>query len=121
MASSSLPARKTRQLLQLSRRITELERTNKEMQSQVQSEQDKSFKLTQSLNRTGELLKQTSQPHNYLIETIEQRDSQLDSCQRLIDHLENEVENQKQEYLLLWLLGVFFFFFFFLILLAMRN
>jgi hypothetical protein len=113
MASSSLPARKTRQLLQLSRRITELERTNKEMQSQVQSEQDKSFKLTQSLNRTGELLKQTSQPHNYLIETIEQRDSQLDSCQRLIDHLENEVENQKQEYLLLWLLGVFFFFFFF--------
>ena len=99
MASSSLPARKTRQLLQLSRRIAELERTNKEMHQQMQTELDKSLRLTQSLSRTGDLLKQTSQPHNYLIETIEQRDAQLDSCQRLIDHLETELANQKQEYL----------------------
>ncbi len=53
-----------------------------------------------NLHKSGELLKQTSQPHNFLIETIEQRDAQLDQCQRLIDHLENEVANLKQEYLL---------------------
>lgn len=99
MASSSLPARKTRQLIQLSRRIAELERTNKEATIHLQKERDHNQKLTASLAKSGDLLKQTSQPHNYLIETIEQRDAQLESCQRLIDHLESELSNSKLEYL----------------------
>lgn len=104
----------------MSRRVAELERTNRELSAQLQvsappsllptglcvdcysllqMEKESTHKLTSNLAKSGDLLKQAAQPHNYLIETIEQRDSQLEKCQRLIDHLEEELANQKQEYL----------------------
>lgn len=53
--------------------------------------------ISQELERANHLLNQAQQPYSYLIETVRQKDSQIQALKECVSQLENDVSTLKKE------------------------
>lgn len=74
--------------------LEQLENNNKVV-AMLETEKERNLQLTHQLAKSGDLLHHATQPSNYLVDLIMQRDAQLDKCQKLIEYLDTELSSQQ--------------------------
>uniref|UniRef100_A0A8D2ALM6 Progesterone immunomodulatory binding factor 1 n=1 Tax=Sciurus vulgaris TaxID=55149 RepID=A0A8D2ALM6_SCIVU len=89
--------RRLKQSVHLARRVLQLEKQNSLILKDLGHQKDQVTKLSQELDRANSLLNQTQQPYRYLIESVRQRDSKIDSLMKCIAQLEKDVSNLNKE------------------------
>lgn len=89
--------RRLKQSVHLARRVLQLEKQNSLILKDLEHQKDQVTQLSQELNRANSLLNQTQQPYRYLIESVRQRDSKIDSLTKCIADLEKDVGNLNKE------------------------
>ncbi|XP_054442395.1 progesterone-induced-blocking factor 1 [Pteronotus mesoamericanus] len=89
--------RRLKQSVHLARRVLQLEKQNSSVLKDLERQKDQVTQLSQELDRTNSLLNQTQQPYRYLIESVRQRDSKIDSLKECITQLEKDVSNLNKE------------------------
>ncbi|XP_059233537.1 progesterone-induced-blocking factor 1 [Mustela nigripes] len=89
--------RRLKQSVHLARRVLQLEKQNSLVLKDLEHQKEQVTQLSQELNRANSLLNQTQQPYRYLIESVRQRDSKIDSLKECITQLEKDVSNLKKE------------------------
>ncbi|XP_062958916.1 progesterone-induced-blocking factor 1 isoform X1 [Cynocephalus volans] len=89
--------RRLKQSVHLARRVLQLEKQNSLIVKDLEHQKDQVTQLSQELDRANSLLNQTQQPYRYLIESVRQRDSKIDSLTGCIAQLEKDVSNLNKE------------------------
>ncbi|XP_012497607.1 PREDICTED: progesterone-induced-blocking factor 1, partial [Propithecus coquereli] len=89
--------RRLKQSVHLARRVLQLEKQNSLILKDLEHQKNQVTQLSQELDRANSLLDQTQQPYRYLIESVRQRDSKIDSLMECISQLEKDVSNLNKE------------------------
>ncbi|KAM5147557.1 progesterone-induced-blocking factor 1 isoform 3-T3 [Callospermophilus lateralis] len=89
--------RRLKQSVHLARRVLQLEKQNSLILKDLGHQKDQVTQLSQELDRANSMLNQTQQPYRYLIESVRQRDSKIDSLMKCIAQLEKDVSNLNKE------------------------
>uniref|UniRef100_A0A4W2EML5 Progesterone immunomodulatory binding factor 1 n=1 Tax=Bos indicus x Bos taurus TaxID=30522 RepID=A0A4W2EML5_BOBOX len=89
--------RRLKQSVHLARRVLQLEKQNSLVLKDLDHQKNQVTQLSQELDRANSLLNQTQQPYRYLIESVRQRDSKIDSLKKCITELEKDVSNLNKE------------------------
>ncbi|XP_047612156.1 progesterone-induced-blocking factor 1 isoform X3 [Phacochoerus africanus] len=89
--------RRLKQSVHLARRVLQLEKQNSLVLRDLEHQKNQVTQLSQELDRANSLLNQTQQPYRYLIESVRQRDSKIDSLKECITQLEKDVSNLNKE------------------------
>ncbi|XP_058526646.1 progesterone-induced-blocking factor 1 isoform X1 [Ochotona princeps] len=89
--------RRLKQSVHLARRVLQLEKQNSLILKDLEHQKDQVIQLSQELDRANSLLNQAQQPYRYLIESVRQRDSKIDSLTKCIAELEKNVSNLNKE------------------------
>ncbi|XP_053072362.1 progesterone-induced-blocking factor 1 isoform X2 [Acinonyx jubatus] len=89
--------RRLKQSVHLARRVLQLEKQNSLVLKDLEHQKDQVTQLSQELDRANSLLNQTQQPYRYLIESVRQRDSKIDSLKEHVTQLEKDVSNLNKE------------------------
>lgn len=89
--------RRLKQSVHLARRVLQLEKQNSLILKDLDHQKDQVRQLSQELDRANSLLNQTQQPYRYLIESVRQRDSKIDSLMKCTAQLEKDVSNLNKE------------------------
>ncbi|EFB27423.1 hypothetical protein PANDA_002304, partial [Ailuropoda melanoleuca] len=89
--------RRLKQSVHLARRVLQLEKQNSLVLKDLEHQKEQVTQLSQELNRANSLLNQAQQPYRYLIESVRQRDSKIDSLKECITQLEKDVSNLNKE------------------------
>ncbi|XP_041587213.1 progesterone-induced-blocking factor 1 isoform X3 [Vulpes lagopus] len=89
--------RRLKQSVHLARRVLQLEKQNSLVLKDLEHQKEQVTQLSQELDRANSLLNQTQQPYRYLIESVRQRDSKIDSLKECITQLEKDVSNLNKE------------------------
>ncbi|XP_021114332.1 progesterone-induced-blocking factor 1 isoform X1 [Heterocephalus glaber] len=89
--------RRLKQSVHLARRVLQLQKQNSLILKDLEHRKDQVTQLSQERDRANSLLNQTEQPYRYLIESVRQRDSKIDSLMQCIAQLEKDVSNLNKE------------------------
>lgn len=89
--------RRLKQSVHLARRVLQLEKQNSLIFKDLEHQKDRVRELSQELDRANSLLNQTQQPYRYLIESVRQRDSKIDSLTKCTTQLEKDISNLNKE------------------------
>ncbi|XP_006882790.1 PREDICTED: progesterone-induced-blocking factor 1 [Elephantulus edwardii] len=89
--------RRLKQSVHLARRVLQLEKQNSLILKDLERQKDQGTQLSRELDRANSLLNQTQQPYRYLIESVRQKDSKIDSLKECIAQLEKDVSNLTKE------------------------
>ncbi|XP_038166598.1 progesterone-induced-blocking factor 1 isoform X2 [Arvicola amphibius] len=89
--------RRLKQSVHLARRVLQLEKQNSFILKDLEHQKDQVKQLSQELDRANSLLNQTQQPYRYLIESVRQRDSKIDSLMKCTAQLEKDISNLNKE------------------------
>ncbi|XP_007447162.1 PREDICTED: progesterone-induced-blocking factor 1 [Lipotes vexillifer] len=89
--------RRLKQSVHLARRVLQLEKRNSMVLKDLEHQKNQVTQLSQELDRANSLLNQTQQPYRYLIESVRQRDSKIDSLKECITQLEKDISNLHKE------------------------
>ncbi|GCB66648.1 hypothetical protein scyTo_0007911 [Scyliorhinus torazame] len=83
--------RRLKQSVHLARRLLQLEKQNSLLRRDVDCQKIHANELSQELADANTLLSHAQQPYSYLIETVRQRDAQIQTYKGQLSQLENEV------------------------------
>ncbi|XP_016145689.1 progesterone-induced-blocking factor 1 [Sinocyclocheilus grahami] len=83
--------RRLKQSVHLARRVLQLEKQNTLLRRDLERQTTHSSQISEELDAANQLLQQAQQPHSYLIETIRQRDTQIQTLKDRLTRLEEEV------------------------------
>ncbi|XP_061223737.1 progesterone-induced-blocking factor 1 isoform X2 [Neopsephotus bourkii] len=89
--------RRLKQSVHLARRLLQLEKQNSLLVKDLEHQKEQVTQISQELDRANSLLNQVQQPHKYLIETVQQRDSQISRQKERITQLEKDVSLLNKE------------------------
>ncbi|XP_071406220.1 progesterone-induced-blocking factor 1 [Pithys albifrons albifrons] len=89
--------RRLKQSVHLARRLLQLEKQNSLLVKDLEREKEQVTQISQELDRANSLLNQAQQPYKYLIETVQQRDSQISLQKEHITQLEKDVSLLNKE------------------------
>ncbi|XP_063282003.1 progesterone-induced-blocking factor 1 [Pelobates fuscus] len=89
--------RRLKQSVHLARRLLQLERQNSLLVKDLENQKTHSAKVALELDRANSLLSQVHQPYQYLIESIRQKDAQIDHLKDHMSRLEQDVSNLNKE------------------------
>ncbi|KAL2087881.1 hypothetical protein ACEWY4_016709 [Coilia grayii] len=89
--------RRLKQSVHLARRVLQLEKQNVQLRRDLERQNSQTGKITNELETANQLLAQAQQPYSYLIDTVKQRDGQIDKLKEGIGSLEEEVSALKKE------------------------
>ncbi|XP_039241109.1 progesterone-induced-blocking factor 1 isoform X1 [Pipra filicauda] len=81
----------------LARRLLQLEKQNSLLVKDLEHQKEQVTQISQELDRANSLLNQAQQPYKYLIETVQQRDSQISLQKEHITQLEKDVSLLNKE------------------------
>uniref|UniRef100_A0A672L057 Progesterone immunomodulatory binding factor 1 n=1 Tax=Sinocyclocheilus grahami TaxID=75366 RepID=A0A672L057_SINGR len=76
--------RRLKQSVHLARRVLQLEKQNTLLRRDLERQTTHSSQISEELDAANQLLQQAQQPHSYLIETIRQRDTQIQTSRHLL-------------------------------------
>ncbi|XP_059695117.1 progesterone-induced-blocking factor 1 isoform X1 [Haemorhous mexicanus] len=82
--------RRLKQSVHLARRLLQLEKQNSLLVKDLEHQKEQVIQISQELDRANSLLNQAQQPYKYLIETVQQRDSQISLQKEHITQLEKD-------------------------------
>ncbi|XP_068038416.1 progesterone-induced-blocking factor 1 [Anomalospiza imberbis] len=82
--------RRLKQSVHLARRLLQLEKQNSLLVKDLDHQKEQITQISQELDRANSLLNQAQQPYKYLIETVQQRDSQISLQKEHITQLEKD-------------------------------
>ncbi|XP_063005496.1 progesterone-induced-blocking factor 1 isoform X1 [Melospiza melodia melodia] len=82
--------RRLKQSVHLARRLLQLEKQNSLLVKDLEHQKEQVIQISQELDRANSLLNQAQQPYKYLIETVQQRDSQISLQKEHIAQLEKD-------------------------------
>ncbi|XP_039385602.1 progesterone-induced-blocking factor 1 isoform X3 [Mauremys reevesii] len=85
--------RRLKQSVHLARRLLQLEKQNSLLVKDLEHQKEQVTQISQELHRANSLLSQVQQPYKYLIESVQQRDSQIRLQKEHITQLEKDVRN----------------------------
>ncbi|NXP16407.1 PIBF1 factor, partial [Scytalopus superciliaris] len=89
--------RRLKQSVHLARRLLQLEKQNSLLVKDLEHQKEQVIQISQELGRANSLLNQAQQPYKYLIETVQQRDSQISLQKEHIAQLEKDVSLLNKE------------------------
>uniref|UniRef100_A0A8C3Y1H7 Progesterone immunomodulatory binding factor 1 n=1 Tax=Catharus ustulatus TaxID=91951 RepID=A0A8C3Y1H7_CATUS len=89
--------RRLKQSVHLARRLLQLEKQNSMLIKDLEHQKEQVTEISQELDRANSLLNQAQQPYKYLIETVQQRDSQISLQKEHITQLEKDVSLLNKE------------------------
>uniref|UniRef100_A0A8C4PCW0 Progesterone immunomodulatory binding factor 1 n=1 Tax=Dromaius novaehollandiae TaxID=8790 RepID=A0A8C4PCW0_DRONO len=89
--------RRLKQSVHLARRLLQLEKQNSLLVKDLEHHKEQVTQISQELDRANSLLNQVQQPYKYLIETVQQRDSQISLQKEHITQLEKDVSLLNKE------------------------
>ncbi|XP_040204420.1 progesterone-induced-blocking factor 1-like [Rana temporaria] len=89
--------RRLKQSVHLARRLLQLERLNSSLTKDLEQQKEQTAKVSLELDRTNSLLGHVHQPYQYLIESVRQRDTQIDTVKDQLSKLEKDVGNLNTE------------------------
>ncbi|XP_050187541.1 progesterone-induced-blocking factor 1 isoform X2 [Myiozetetes cayanensis] len=89
--------RRLKQSVHLARRLLQLEKQNSLLVKDLEHQKEQVTQISQELERANSLLNQAQQPYKYLIETVQQRDSQISLQKEHITQLEKDVSLLNKE------------------------
>uniref|UniRef100_A0A669P280 Progesterone immunomodulatory binding factor 1 n=1 Tax=Phasianus colchicus TaxID=9054 RepID=A0A669P280_PHACC len=89
--------RRLKQSVHLARRLLQLEKQNSLLVKDLEHQKEQVTQISQELDRANSLLSQVQQPYKYLIETVQQRDSQISVQKEHIAELEKDVSLLNKE------------------------
>ncbi|NXC06625.1 PIBF1 factor, partial [Orthonyx spaldingii] len=89
--------RRLKQSVHLARRLLQLEKQNSLLVKDLEHQKEQVTQISQELDRANSLLNQAQQPYKYLIETVQQRDSQIILQKEHITQLEKDVSLLNKE------------------------
>ncbi|MGH0185615.1 UNVERIFIED_CONTAM: hypothetical protein FKN15_031978 [Acipenser sinensis] len=89
--------RRLKQSVHLARRLLQLEKQNTLLRRDLEQQSAQTKHISQELERANHLLNQAQQPYSYLIETVRQKDSQIQALKECVSQLENDVSTLKKE------------------------
>ncbi|XP_068532175.1 progesterone-induced-blocking factor 1 isoform X3 [Anas acuta] len=89
--------RRLKQSVHLARRLLQLEKQNSLLVKDLEHQKEQVTQISQELDRANSLLSQVQQPYKYLIETVQQRDSQISLQKERIAQLEKDVSLLNKE------------------------
>ncbi|XP_066169481.1 progesterone-induced-blocking factor 1 isoform X1 [Sylvia atricapilla] len=89
--------RRLKQSVHLARRLLQLEKQNSLLIKDLEHQKEQVTQISQELDRANSLLNQAQQPYKYLIETVQQRDSQISLQKEHITQLEKDVSLLNKE------------------------
>ncbi|NWY73403.1 PIBF1 factor, partial [Erithacus rubecula] len=89
--------RRLKQSVHLARRLLQLEKQNSMLVKDLEHQKEQVTQISQELDRANSLLNQAQQPYKYLIETVQQRDSQISLQKEHITQLEKDVSLLNKE------------------------
>ncbi|NXQ28014.1 PIBF1 factor, partial [Alaudala cheleensis] len=89
--------RRLKQSVHLARRLLQLEKQNSLLLKDLEHQKEQVTQISQELDRANSLLNQAQQPYKYLIETVQQRDSQISLQKEHITQLEKDVSLLNKE------------------------
>ncbi|KAM9021576.1 progesterone-induced-blocking factor 1 isoform 2-T2 [Ara ararauna] len=89
--------RRLKQSVHLARRLLQLEKQNSLLVKDLEHQKEQVTQISQELGRANSLLNQVQQPYKYLIETVQQRDSQISRLKERITQLEKDVSLLNKE------------------------
>ncbi|XP_077200111.1 progesterone-induced-blocking factor 1 isoform X2 [Paroedura picta] len=83
--------RRLKQSVHLARRLLQLEKQNSLLTKDLEHQKEQTTWISQELDRANSLLNQVQQPYRYLVESVQQRDSQILLHKEHIAQLEKDV------------------------------
>ncbi|NXC72319.1 PIBF1 factor, partial [Anhinga anhinga] len=89
--------RRLKQSVHLARRLLQLEKQNSLLVKDLEHQKEQVTQISQELDRANSLLSQVQQPYKYLVETVQQRDSQISLQKERIIQLEKDVSLLNKE------------------------
>uniref|UniRef100_A0A8C2D3E8 Progesterone immunomodulatory binding factor 1 n=1 Tax=Cyprinus carpio TaxID=7962 RepID=A0A8C2D3E8_CYPCA len=89
--------RRLKQSVHLARRVLQLEKQNTLLRRDLERQMAHSSQISEELEAANQLLQQAQQPHSYLIETVRQRDTQIQTLKERLTRLEEEVSALQKE------------------------
>ncbi|KAM9172155.1 progesterone-induced-blocking factor 1 isoform 1-T1 [Pangshura tecta] len=89
--------RRLKQSVHLARRLLQLEKQNSLLVKDLEHQKEQVTQISQELHRANSLLSQVQQPYKYLIESVQQRDSQIHLQKEHITQLEKDVSLLNKE------------------------
>ncbi|XP_065269535.1 progesterone-induced-blocking factor 1 [Emys orbicularis] len=89
--------RRLKQSVHLARRLLQLEKQNSLLVKDLEHQKEQVTQISQELHRANSLLSQVQQPYKYLIESVQQRDSQIHLQKEHITQLEKDVSILNKE------------------------
>ncbi|XP_072210718.1 progesterone-induced-blocking factor 1 [Excalfactoria chinensis] len=89
--------RRLKQSVHLARRLLQLEKQNSLLVKDLEHQKEQVTQISQELDRANSLLSQVQQPYKYLIDTVQQRDSQISVQKEHIAELEKDVSLLNKE------------------------
>uniref|UniRef100_A0A9J8BIK6 Progesterone immunomodulatory binding factor 1 n=1 Tax=Cyprinus carpio carpio TaxID=630221 RepID=A0A9J8BIK6_CYPCA len=89
--------RRLKQSVHLARRVLQLEKQDTLLRRDLEREMAHSSQISKELEAANQLLLQARQPHSYLIETVRQRDTQIQMLKERLTRLEEEVSALRKE------------------------
>uniref|UniRef100_A0A671MVU8 Progesterone-induced-blocking factor 1-like n=1 Tax=Sinocyclocheilus anshuiensis TaxID=1608454 RepID=A0A671MVU8_9TELE len=89
--------RRLKQSVHLARRVLQLEKQNTLLRRDLERQMAHSSQISEELEAANQLLQQAQQPHSYLIETVRQRDTQIQTLKERLTRLEEEVSALRKE------------------------
>ncbi|NXD25485.1 PIBF1 factor, partial [Spelaeornis formosus] len=89
--------RRLKQSVHLARRLLQLEKQNSLLVKDLEYQKEQVTQISQELDRANSLLNQAQQPYKYLIETVQQRDSQISLQKEHIIQLEKDISLLNKE------------------------
>ncbi|XP_068007176.1 progesterone-induced-blocking factor 1 isoform X2 [Melanerpes formicivorus] len=89
--------RRLKQSVHLARRLLQLEKQNSLLVKDLEHQKEQVTQISQELDRANSLLSQVQQPYKYLIDTVQQRDSQINLQKERITQLEKDISLLNKE------------------------
>ncbi|XP_071662241.1 progesterone-induced-blocking factor 1 isoform X2 [Patagioenas fasciata] len=89
--------RRLKQSVHLARRLLQLEKQNSLLVKDLEHQKEQVTQISQELDRANSLLSQVQQPYKYLIEIVQQRDSQISQQKEHITQLQKDVSLLNKE------------------------
>ncbi|XP_054019072.1 progesterone-induced-blocking factor 1 [Dryobates pubescens] len=89
--------RRLKQSVHLARRLLQLEKQNSLLVKDLEHQKEQVTQISQELDRANSLLSQVQQPYKYLIDTVQQRDSQINLQKERITQLEKDTSLLNKE------------------------
>ncbi|KAJ8349960.1 hypothetical protein SKAU_G00250900 [Synaphobranchus kaupii] len=89
--------RRLKQSVHLARRLLQLEKQNTLLRRDLERQTAHARQISEELEVANQLLQQAQQPYSYLIDTVQQRDSQIATLKKHIGQLEEDVRRLKRE------------------------